>query len=576
MSTPSPETLAGALAGYKITANGTALSSDVQVVSLDIWHGVNKLPRARLVISDGTAAEQNFPISTENTLIPGATLKIELGYDGQETLVFSGIIYSQGLDISIDGAAQLVVDATDKAMAMTLTRRNEVYETTTDSELASKLIAAAGLSANVASTSFKHPVIVQYYSTDWDLLLIRAQLNSMVVMVSAGKVTIAKPDTSTAPALHLAFGDSILDLRTCMDATMQFSAGAIHSYGWNPATQALCTGKNASSHITTPGNLSSEQLAKVFNVSKYIQQSSGSLHEDELTSWSSAELMKTQLAKIRGEITFQGNTMVKTGCMVTLAGLGDRFNGNAYVSAVHHSLHEGLWRTSIEVGLAPDWFATTAPYIAAPGASGQLPPVSHLQIGTVIKLDADPEGEFRVQVKLPLLQATTGIWARLGSSYASNGFGAEFYPEIGDEVIIACMNGDPRYPVILGSLYSKKNPPPVPPTAENKQKTLLTKSKLRVDFFEDKPAIMISTPAQQSITLDDKAGSITIKDKNGNSIIMDHGGISIKSAADIKLDAKGNITIATQAKLAATAQAGAKLSSPAIVQVKGAMVELNP
>ena len=48
-----------------------------------------------------------------------------------------------------------------------------------------------------------------------------------------------------------------------------------------------------------------------------------------------------------------------------------------------------------------------------------------------------------------------------GNLYASNGAGAASYPEIGDEVVVAFMNGDPRFPVIIGRLYSKKNPPSV-------------------------------------------------------------------------------------------------------------------
>jgi uncharacterized protein involved in type VI secretion and phage assembly len=288
--------------------------------------------------------------------------------------------------------------------------------------------------------------------------------------------------------------------------------------------------------------------------------------------------MKAQLAKIRGEVTFQGSALAMVGCMVALEGLGDRFNGDGYVAAVHHRLSEGLWRTSAEIGLSPHWFATTAPYVAAPGAAGQLPPASNLQTGTVLKIDSDPDGEYRVQVSLPLLQAAdgAGIWARLGNFYASNAVGAEFYPEIGDEVVVAFMNGDPRFAVILGSLYSKKNPPPVSPSAGNNQKTILTRGKLRIDFFEDKPSIMISTPAKQSVTLDDAANSVTIKDANGNSITMDASGITIKSGADIKLDATGNISLSAQANFTASGQAGAKLTSTAIVQVKGVMVELNP
>ncbi len=43
----------------------------------------------------------------------------------------------------------------------------------------------------------------------------------------------------------------------------------------------------------------------------------------------------------------------------------------------------------------------------------------------------------KVQVSVPVLRAATdGVWARLTKFYGSDGFGAFFIPEIGDEVIL--------------------------------------------------------------------------------------------------------------------------------------------
>jgi len=480
-----------------------------------------------------------------------------------------------------------------------LARKNAIYENKTDSQIIETLIGDLGLSKSVTATTASYPVIVQYYCTDWDLMLIRAQLNGMVVTVEAGKVTVAPPDTSTDPVLTLTYGESILDFQANMDASTQFAPAAIQSFAWDPATQALLTSNQASTSATAPGNISSADLAKVFNINPYAQQTGGSLDQQELTAWSSAELLKTTLAKIRGEVRFQGNALAKVGSMITLAGLGDRFNGNAYVSGVHNRLAEGLWRTTAEIGLSAHWFAATAPYVAAPGASGQLPPVSNLQTGIVMKIDADPDGEYRVQIRLPLLQAgTLGVWARLGSFYASNGIGAEFYPEVGDEVLVAFMNDDPRFPVILGSVYSKKNPPPVTPAAKNDQKTIMTRSKLRLDFFEDKPAVEISTPTGHSIRLDDDAKTITIKDLNGNKATFGTDGITLDSASNVTIKAKGNVAVTAGGNLSLKADANvtvqglqiqakadtsfaaqgateAKLISSAMVTIQGALVKIN-
>jgi len=596
---PSPTDLAGSVATFRIFANETELDSTYEIAAIDVWDGVNKLPKARLIISDGDPASETFPISETDSLIPGAALEIRLGYDGHEATVFDGVIYRQGLDIRQNGPSRVIVEATDKAMAMTLARKNAIFENTTDSQVIETLISSSGLSASVTATSVTQPAIVQYYSSDWDLMLIRAQLNSMVVTAAAGKVTVAPPDTTQSPVLTLAYGQSILDFRAAMDASTQYTAASIQSFAWDPATQAISQSGSATATEAKQGNISSDDLAAVFNVAQYPQQTGGTLDQANLTNWSSSELLKARLAKIRGEVRFQGNALPKPGCMVTLEGLGDRFNGDGYVSALHHRLTSGFWTTALEIGLSPDWFSATAPHVAAPGAAGQLPPVANLQTGIVMKINDDPDGEYRVQVQLPLLQAgNMAVWARLGSFYASNGIGAEFYPEVGDEVVVAFMNGDPRFPIIVGSLYSKKNPPPVPPDAKNSQKSIVTRAKLRIDFFEEDPTVEISTPAGQKVRLDDKANSVTVKDMNGNTVTLDSSGITADSASNMTLTAKGNISITAQGSLSLKANANvsieglqvaakadtsfsaqgsaeAKLLSSAMVTIQGGLVKIN-
>jgi phage protein D len=542
MTAPSPTQLANVPPTWAIASNGSPLDSSIQVVSIDVWTGVNRMPRARLVISDGSAADETFPISETAALIPGATLTIALGYGASQTQIFSGVIQRHGLETKANTPSRLVIEATDKAMAMTLSRNNAVFQNITDSDLCSKLIGnVSGLTAKVSSTSVKHEAIVQYYATDWDLMVMRAEASGMVVIVAAATVTIAAPKTSTSPVLTLTWGDAILDFRGEIDAATQLSASAIKSFAWDPGTQ-------------------------------------------KLTDWSSAELLKSQLAKLRGEVRFAGSTLAVPGCMVTLAGLGARFNGDAWVSGVHHQLAEGWWRTTCEIGLAPGWFAASAAQITAPGASGQLPPANNIMVGTVKQIHEDPDGEFRVLVTLPLLQATDGVWARFGSFYASKNIGSDFYPEIGDEVIVAFLSGDPRYPVILGSLYSKVNPPPYTPDDKNSIKSFWTKTGMHIDFVETDPSILITTPAKQNIKIDDKAKSIVVTDVTGNTITMDDSGIKIDSPKDITISATGSISMSAGTSF--DLKAGTSLSTKAStttqvncdgpIQIKGATVALNP
>lgn len=560
MTAPSPLAKDTALATFSIQVEGTPIPSEWQVFSIDTWSCVNKVPKARLVLFDGSAAAGNFQISDGKTFLPGSRVEVAAGYEGKNAVIFRGVVARQGLEINRTQGSKLAVEVVDEALKMTLERKSAVFEKMKDSDVIEKLISANGLKKDVAATSITYEDIVQYYVSDWDLMLTRAELNSYVVIVSGGKVTVKQPDTAQSPVLRVAYGETILNLQAEMDATTQYDSSAIKSYAWDDATQKLVESGPGSVTVKEQGNVSSAELAKVFGVKSYAQQTGGGLEANALKDWSSAELLKSKLSKIRGDVRFQGSSLAETGKTIELGGLGERFNGTAYVSGVHHRISEGQWFTTVSFGLSPQWFAATAPMLAAPGASGQLPPICGLQTGVVKQVAQDPAKEFRVLVTLPLLQESSkGVWARLGTFYASKGVGALFYPEVGDEVVVGFMNEDPRYPVILGSVYSKSVAPPYPPDDKNTKKAVRTKSKLEIYFDEEDKVIEIKTPGKQVIRLSDKEGSVTVEDSNKNKVTLSKSGVTMESASNLKVSAKGNVTIEAGGNLALSAKANASI-----------------
>lgn len=599
MSAASPAAQAGSRVAFAVSAGGKPIDSSWQVVSIDTWSVVNRVPRAQIVLYDGNPATSTFAISSAEAFLPGSEVKIEAGYgQGARSVVFSGEVMRQAIEIGETGASRLVVEVTDPSLRMTLARRSAVFTKVKDSALMEKLIRGSGLTAKVTATSVELPEIVQYYASDWDLMVTRAELNGMVVIADAGTVAVAPPNTGAAAVLAVKYGESVLDLRAEMDAPSQLSSSAIRSLSWDPAAQKVVQAGPAGVSVKEPGNVSSEELAKVFGVSQFDQQTGGTLEQASLQGWSSAELLKSRLAKIRGWVRFQGSAKVKPGVTLELQGLGTRFNGTAWVSGVHHAFSNGQWITTADFGLSSKWFAVEAPAIEAPQASGQLPGIQGLQTGIVTKVGADPGGEFRVQVNLPLVGDATAalVWARLATFYAGNKVGTFFYPEPGDEVIVGFMNDDPRFPVVLGSVYSKKLAPPLVPDDKNDKKAIVTRGKLEIGFDDKDGVLEIRTP-KHSIRLDDKTGEITIADASKNTVVMSKSGIAMESASNLTITAKTNVTIEAKANL--TLKAGgtaglegalvnvkasgklsaqgalAELKASGITQVQGALVKIN-
>lgn len=564
-----------------VLIEGTAVPQTVQVHSYAVSKAVNSIATARLVIVDGDPAAEDFPYSTSGDYLPGKKIEIKAGYHSDEETIFKGIIIRHGINVSPSGNT-LVLDCKDEAVKMTVGRKNAYFYEKKDSEIISEIGGNyGGLTIDAEATSAKHKEMVQYYCTDWDFVVSRAEQNGMLVFNDDGKVTVAKPDPGAEPVLKLRFGATILSFSAEMDARHQFKS--VKGVGWSQADQALLEVDGATPSLTEAGNLSASTLADVVGIDPYLVQHGGSITDVELQAWADATYMRGQLAKVQGMVRFHGIDTVKPGTVLEIGGMGDRFNGKVFVAGVLHELLNGTWETTVEFGLSPKWFSRKYPDIMDLPAGGLLPGIHGLHVGKVVALEGDPDGEERIQVRLPTISPSDdGIWSRLATLDAGNNRGWVFRPEIDDEVVVGFMNADPRFPVVLGHLHSSKSPSPIPASDDNHEKGLITRSEMKLVFDDDKKVITIETPGGNKIVLSDDEGGITVEDQNGNKMVMSSdginlespGAISIKASKDLSLEGM-NVNIKASAQLKAEGSAGAELSTGAVCTVKGSLVQIN-
>ncbi len=554
----SPAATVGSVVRLTIFTNGSQLSDTARLISVSVDVEINKVPSAKIVLLDGDMPNQGFPLSNTDDFKPGTEIKINAGYDEDEETIFQGIVIRHGISISGDNEARLLIECRDKAVAMTIGRKNANYVDSKDSDIISKIIGNySGLSSDVDESDTSYKELVQYYCSDWDFLLSRAEVNAFLVTVDNGKVSVKAPDTGASPVLKVSYGEDLLEFQGDIDARSQLST--VDGISWDLKTQAVVEETAGPETLNTQGDLDATILAGVAGPDSFRLQTAAPLESTGLKSWIKGQQIKAGLARIRGRMKFQGSAKAAIGTLIELNGVGNRFNGNVFVSAIHHDISKGKWETEAVFGMSPHWFSERSDLVA-PSASGLLPGVGGLQVGVVKKLDEDPEGEQKVQVSVPVLQAETeGVWARLSQFYASGGIGAFFIPEIGDEVVLAYMNNDPSHPVILGSLYSSKQKPPYELTADNYIKALVTKSEMKLEFDDENKVVTIITPGENQIVISDKDKSILIQDQNRNKIELSSDGIVLDSPKDITLTAKGKITLDAVGEIGITSKADVKV-----------------
>ena len=564
---------------HKILVEGEELSKKHQVKHILVQKEVNKIATATLMILDGEAASQEFELSNEELLIPGKKIEISVGYHSDEEIIFKGIVIRHNLKIR-NNSTLLIVECKDEAVKLTVGRKSKYFYESKDSDIFESIIDTYGLEKEVESTNYTHKELVQYHVSDWDFIISRAQANGKLCFLEDGKISIKKPDVSQEEVETVAYGATMLDFDAEIDARNQFSK--ISSYGWNYADQELMEIEANDPAVELNGNLSPSDLAETIALDNLQLKHGGAVSDVELQDWADAKILFQQLAKIRGRVKFQGIPVVKPGVILKLEGVGDRFNGKVYVTAVSHQIAEGNWTLDAQFGLNPKWFSETYDINSLP-ASGLLSSICGLQVGIVSQLQDDPDGEDRILVQLPIVNnEEQGIWCRIASLDAGENRGFFFRPEIEDEVIIGFINDDPNEAVVLGMLHSSAKPAPLTASDDNHEKGLVTRSEMKVLFDDDKKSIRIETPAGKVISLDEDAGTIVVEDDNSNSITIDSSGITVESGSDINIKATGdinlegtNVSIKANAQFKAEGSAGVEMSSSATATLKGSLVQIN-
>ncbi len=526
-----------------VSSNGAAIGHEIELLAVHTRRELNKLPTARLSFIDGDIAQRKFPLSDAATFAPGAEIEIKARWEDQpssEAVIFKGKVARHSLQVSNRGCL-LHVELKDKALALTRGRKSAVHQNMTDADAFSRLIGDAGLaSGTVDSSSHQHPALVQYQCSDWDFMLSRAQALGRQVLVVDGAVSVRAPSLDGQAKLKLEFGlDEVYDWDLECDAADQ--TPGVDAQAWDMAKQEVLSASGAAKAEPAQGNLKGAAAASSLGLAKRKLGQFAAMAQTELQDWADGQLTRSRMAMLRGSVSLAGNGALLPLDIVELSGMGLRFNGRALVSGVAHRIEEGLWVTDLQIGLAGDGLIDDAQASAAPAAA-LLPAVSGLQIGIVASVQDDPDKSLRVSLRLPLLGADAApVWARWASPDAGDGRGMSFWPEVGDEVVVGFFNDDPRQPVVLGSLYSAKQPPHPPydqPQDGKPAKGWFSKSGNEIGFIDgDQPQIFIRTPGKRELLLDDKAGQIKLSDGDGNSLVMDSKGITLSTNKDFKVNA---------------------------------------
>src|SRR5215831_15007030 len=396
-----------------LLSNGSKITENYELLSIDIRRELNRVPHATLILLDGDPTKQEFHLSDADYFEPGKEIEIKLRYETKaDASVFKGSVIRHGIEASARGSV-LRVEMKDAAVRMTQARKNAVFNDKSDGEVITKLIGDAKLKqGTIDATEAKHPQLFQYDATDWDFMLTRAEASGLWVVAQDGEVSARALALSGAPAQTFDYGTmEVYEFEFEVDAGTQYAK--VQSRGWDIAKKALTDPADAAALALAQGDLKGDELAQALKFGDCALTHPVPAVPSELKAWASARMARSRMSMLRGRIAVPGFAGLKLLDVVQFNKIGKRFNGKTLVTGICHRVDVDGWRTDIQFGVSARNFYREEDIEDAP-AAGLLPGVSGLQVGVVDKFEDDPDKQLRVKVALSRAGAEVKpVWARL-------------------------------------------------------------------------------------------------------------------------------------------------------------------
>ncbi|MCK0113059.1 VgrG-related protein [Ornithinimicrobium sp. F0845] len=489
------------------------------------------------------------------------TISVQTVEGQSPTLLMVGEVTA--IEAEFDSAGTFtVIRGYDPAHRLFHGRSTAAYTQMTASDIVATVVNRAKLKVGrLQATKTVYEQVSQCGQTDWEFLEALAREEGMDLWVREGKVHLGLPEeASSAPApggpgrrvpLALRLGHELLRVRTVITSAQQVKEVEVR--GWDVKTKkALTATEPAKTDTVDLPDVDATKLAGIFGNKTYVSTDVpfGVQAEVAGAARSLAKEVAGSFAAVEGVVL--GNPELAANCAVTLAGLGEPFDGKYTVTSTRHRFDATSgYVTTFTVSGRND---RTMLGLAASGAApaGPRGPV----IGQVTDVK-DPEKMGRVRVKMPWLDETyVSPWARTVHAGAGLDRGWLVMPEVGDEVLVDFELGDVRRPYVLGGLYNgvDKLPAKGPELVDGNsgavnRRSMVSRLGHHIDLLDQKgqaDGVTIQTADDKLMLTLDAAGTKITMHSDGTVLIEGSQGIVV-DAATSNLDLKGGkITIAGQ------------------------------
>lgn len=273
----------------------------------------------------------NLEHASWSALQVGDDLVVEVG--ASQRKMFKGLVTGVR-HLHKRGRDAVTVVAMDPLVKLTSSRRTEVYEEQTDSDIASQVLSRAGVtSGQVDSTQPARDHVMQRNESDLDFLKRLAARNDYLLMANEGKIEFSKPQLQGAP---VEISQEVLEHLDYSYSAIRVPP-SITCYGWDYVEAAKVEGSASSGDLDTIGGGKSavDAAGAIWSDTSYVSD----VHvasQGEAKDIAVGELNRLARNFLRGKATVDGNAAIHAGVRVKFVGHRTGFNPEVVVVSSRH------------------------------------------------------------------------------------------------------------------------------------------------------------------------------------------------------------------------------------------------
>lgn len=337
---------------FRVRINGAELppKAAAMVKSVTVDQDVTAPSMFTLDLVDQDLEQLDATWADADLFAPGGEAEILMGYTGKLDSVIKGEITGLEPEFALHELPRLIVRGHDRRHRLLRGRKTLSFTQVKDSDAASQIAQAAGLSPQVEDTGAVLDYLLQHNQTDLEFLEERARRLGFEVAVEDKTLFFRPHGNAAAEAITLARNLDLLELRLYLSTLGQ--VGKVTVQGWNVKDKEAITGQAAAGDEGTAmgGSASGPQAAdKAFGSSAAAVVDRPVFSQAEADKIALGQLQETALAYVRGEGVVIGRTDLKAGAVIKIEGFGRRMSGLYYVLAARHRFSDEGYRTAFTV-----------------------------------------------------------------------------------------------------------------------------------------------------------------------------------------------------------------------------------